>query len=255
MKSVTLEDVLRVFDKHSQRLLDGLIVVAEDWPVSLDHPLIKRVLVALMARQITLTNHVLEDCFFWTEEIGPLILRPLLENWFKLEWILLDPLNRSCSIVKADILGALQRIELFSKKVGSVQKDSANELLSDLLQQESVLFSDIEVKSTMLDVRNLSLQLGGDALTAYRRHFVRFSSSAHSSWNYIARFNLAVNPNPLHRFNYVPIWKESSINLDFPILAAEYCQRALGCLPGDSFKKAHESLIVELSEIGVVYSL
>ena len=115
-KPVSLDDVQSVFESYETQIKEALAKIIESWPADLNEYPVPRVLGALLARQTTLTIHVVGDLFFWNPHLGPLILRPLLENWLKIEWLLKSPQKRACGIARADLIGARDKLEFIISK-------------------------------------------------------------------------------------------------------------------------------------------
>ncbi len=136
-------------------------------------------------------------------------------------------------------------------------KAHAKQLIA-MMEREEAFFSS-QAKTIMTDVRDMAKKAGGKALIAYRRHGVHFGSCAHSSWHHLARFNLIIDPNPLHRYLFVPMWEEvPSVDPNYPLLAAEYCSNAMDAVlkPSQSNQqKSYSQLLSCLQTLGIFEDL
>ncbi len=253
---IAFEDLMKLMRAYEAQTKQDLRSITDAWPADLSEHPIPRVLGALIARQTTLALHVVSDPFFWNADIGPLILRPMLENWLKIEWCLKAPLARCLGIAKADLSGAKSRVQRLAATTRYPGAQQGGTAILELLDQEESLFL-AEGKPVMIDSRQMAKNVGGEALIAYRRHHVLMSSCVHSAWNHIARYNLKVNPNPLHRHNFVPMLKEPDIDAGFALTAAEYCDKAFRSIlrSNGSLTTAYDDLLNKLHELGVVCSI
>lgn len=254
-KELSFEQVLETVQNYATKVEDDFYTLIENWPEGLSEPPIPRVLGALLGRHVTLALTVVRDPFFWSADFGPLVLRPLLESWLKIEWILKEPIVRCSALAKADLIGAISKVKQLKppEAAGKEFLEQQADLLS-MLENERSLFTH-ETKPKIIDSRTMAHKIGGDAFIEYKRHHVRMSSCVHSTWNHVARQNLLVNPNPLHRHNFVPIWREPDIDFTFAIIATQYCDKALRLFlkPEAAIQEtAHDELMVELEKLGLI---
>jgi hypothetical protein len=177
----------------------------------------------------------------------------MLENWLKIEWILESPAKRAQGLAKADLLGAINRFESIEHLSNVSPIVDAHAELVGLLEDEINRF-DENIKPIVIDTRAMALALGKDKLIEYRKYFVQLSSCVHSTWNFLAANNLSVNPNPLHKFNYVASWNSGSCELDAALLSAELCDRTYAALGFKTIvrKSSYEQLIESLEEMGLI---
>lgn len=252
---INFEDVKPQLERYENQLTQELSDLVNSWPSDLEIDPIPRVLGALVARHVTLASQVVADPFFWNPDVGPLVLRPLLESWLKIEWILKSPLKRTIGLAKADLNGAKNRVQELSETTrNSYARTDSKSLLEMLASEENLFASD--GKPVMVDSWKMAKTLGGQAQVAYRRHHVRMSSCAHGAWNHIARYNLAINTNPLHRNNFIPVWRQPDTDLNFALIAADYCDRVFQAIRRDGrMSSSYSELIVKLEKLGIVQNL
>ncbi len=253
---VSYDEISPILSRYEDGARTEFYKLVETWPEELSEKPVPRVLGALVARQTTLALSLVSYHSLWNHHLAPLILRSLLENWLKIEWLIRDPVRHACGIAKADLTGAKTKVQRIAAKKNPGTKERAEEIV-DLLTTEEQMFQS-EQKTIIVDPRTMANKAGGEALIAYRRHHVLFSSCVHSSWNHIARFNLTIDPNPLHRYPFIPMWKEIVADLNFPLLAAEYCDKAFHSVTreetGNPYS-AYKQLVAELSKLGVIQTL
>jgi hypothetical protein len=153
--------------------------------------------------------------------------------------------------------GAKGRVRQLSEKTRNVDAQTNGKSLLELLTAEEKRFAS-DIKPVMVDSRKMANTLGGDGLVAYRRHHVRMSSCAHGAWNHIARYNVAINSNPLllHRNIFIPAWREPETDLNFALIAADYCDKVFQSIRRDGKASLiYSDLIASLAELGVVQNL
>lgn len=248
-------NVVKALEQYSIDLESEFTGIVQAWPQELLKKPIPRILGGLIARHVTLTTWFVASRNYWNPHLGPLMLRALQESWLKIAWLLKEPLKRSSGIATADLRAAKSRVEsMASRTEEQTAKDRTPEIIKLLDEEKSICST--EFKPIMVDARKMANDLAGEALIAYKRHNVLFTACVHSSWNHLAKFNLITNPNPLHRYQFVPMWKEHfPPEIEYPLMSAEYWDQIYSALLNDSHDKketSYERLLTKLKSLGVI---
>jgi hypothetical protein len=260
METENFEKLMSVFAAYGETLLGDLERVLSDWPTRFDEPHVRRVLGGLLCRQVNFSIHITSAPGLWNEQMAPLLLRPMLETHLKVAWILEDPITRSAGIAKADLIGAItkiQRLEESTREPG----ENDNSWLSENAKKQVALFErelslfDPEKKPIMIESRQMAQKLGGRAQEYYRSYQVRFSSVVHSTWYHLLRFNLISDPNPLHRFQLIPMYPEIGFDFMPALAAADFCDKTFSSLNEvkvETINGPLENLLEDLKQIGAI---
>lgn len=246
------------FRSIGDRLREELTARLDNWPANLSDPIIRRVVGSLLARQVYLSLNVIGNPGLWNSHTAPLLLRPVLESYLKIAWILQSPVSRSHGLARADLVGALNRVSQLKDASAKLTSQKKMEKFSaptvKALQDELALYSD-DHKPLMIESREMARKVGGKALETYRAYQVKLSSAVHSTWNHISRYNLTRDPNPLHRFQCIPMFPEIDFDFMHAVAAVDLCERTLGLLEVDQNDDPHllmEQLLSDLEKIGAI---
>lgn len=187
------------------------------------------VIGGIMARQITLTTHLMSSSSLWTGDIAPLILRCLTDNYINLAWILKSPLERSQKFI---LYGLGQEKLMMEHRKKQMESEGLNPEEDDLIKfseawinsQRYTFLTEVDVGSwSGLSTREMAQQ--SDCIDFYNYVYQPFSFAAHNMWNHIAKYNLKVSENILHRFLKFPVISDIEPHFDYFELAAKYTDK------------------------------
>ncbi|HCC25072.1 MAG TPA: hypothetical protein DEP85_06155 [Holosporales bacterium] len=189
------------------------------------------VIAALLARQVTLATQLASNPGIWNGHIAPLILRSMVDNYINLAWIFMDPQERSKKFIEyglgqQKLMIEHRKKELEKKGVKDPEKTpEINGLEAWVNSQRYTFLTTVSVGSWAdRDTRKMAEE--ADCLDLYRYAYTPFSSSVHSQWDHISRYNLETCSNPLHRYHKVPIDFELPPDPDYFYRSAKYVEKA-----------------------------
>ena len=64
-----------------------------------------------------------------------------------------------------------------------------------------------------------------DCIDFYNYVYTPFSACVHSTWHHVARYNLSLCNNPLHRYHSIPTIIDAPLDPHYLHLAARYLQK------------------------------
>lgn len=219
------------FASFVQKYLAGihseLVARWQVWPVSIVNPGPSEVTIGLLRRQFSLAAHMAMNPGILTPEVAPILLRCMVEAYIWLAWILEDPNDRA----KKFIDDGLGKEKLIIKHRTDECEEQGLNADDDPILKMSKLWIERQRFSFLIDV-NLSGSWSGldtrkmaeesGCRDFYRFTYPMFSSSVHSTWNHISRFDLIACSNPLHAFHFIPAERLTSPTPHFLELAAKY---------------------------------
>ncbi len=247
------EKILKACSEYEDGVLREFHNLLNEWPSDISGKPVSQVLSGLIARQTKLTLSLVSNYTYWNAHFGPLLLRPILENWLKIAWSRKDPETRAIGVAKGDLIGAENKLHAIKARLDDKEKIEKVENRIQIILDRKKNFPE-NAKPILIDSRQMANDLEGEPLTMYKKFNVRFTSCVHSAWNHIARHNLIVNSNPLHRYHLLPKWEEDiATDLNFPILAAQFCDGAFKSIgEANSFEKSsYQQLLKKLIDSGI----
>jgi hypothetical protein len=202
----------------------------DNWPNDLSHNEFHEVVGALLARQVTLATHIAISPNLWSEHVAPLILRAMADVYITLAWILKDPDIRSRKFIEyglgqAKLMLEHRRMELGEQKGSPAMQEALDAEEAWINAQRLMLLTEVNVGSwSGISTREMAAE--ADCLDFYNYVYVPFSACAHSAWHHVARHNLKICRNPLHRGHSVAHMPEYEPHIHYVYLAGKYLQKA-----------------------------
>ncbi len=202
------EGVAARWDQLPIELADG-----EEWEV----------VGGLLARQATLCTQLAMAPMIWNPHIAPMIIRSMIDCFITLRWVLSDPSKNA----KKYVLYGLGRHKLYLNHLRDRARDDPD--LHEMLEIEEAWLNNQRGEfATTVDVGNLdakstrtmAIEAGCEDL--YSFPFSQFSGVVHNMWHHVARFNLEVCDNPLHKYHRVPLMPLSEPDLEWVYQAAKH---------------------------------
>ena len=199
------------------------------WDVDMSRKEVHEVVGGIIARQVSLAIHFLISPSNWNNEIAPIILRSMTDNYINLAWILKEPQDRSRKFI-AYGLGQEKLIMEHRKK--QVKEDGIT-TDSDPVVSASMYWINMQQFDflTIVDIASWSgisvYQMAEDAGCKYFYNYVYqpFSVATHNMWNHIGKHNVRMSDNPLHKHLFIPIIPDMNVSLSYSELAAKYVDK------------------------------
>ncbi len=223
------EEFFEAVDNYIHSIRKELHARWDKWKFDPAQAEVHEVVGALMARQVTLATQLAGTPTIWNGHVAPILLRTMVDVYITLAWILKEPLDRSRKFILYGL--GQEKLYLEHLKVSLTEKgeDPENHLVTQILEswinsQRFTFLTDVNVGSwSGLNTRTMAQE--ADCMDLYRYAYSPFSSSTHSTWNHIAKYNLQPCHNPLHRHHMVPIDSDDPIDPDYLYRAAKYMNK------------------------------
>jgi hypothetical protein len=223
--------VSKIIERFSANVSNELIIIWNDLDIDLTKKEIYEVLTGLIARQITLATHFMKCPNLWTGDLGPIILRSMIDNYINFAWIIKEPLERSRKYILYGLGQEKLIIEHRKNEIISEGSDPKDDILVKYSEawmnsQRFSFFTEVNIGSwSGISVREMAEQ--ANCLDFYNYSYLPFSSVVHNMWNHINRYNLKTSENPLHKFLLIPKLPEVRIIIEFIEIAARYVDKML----------------------------
>lgn len=206
---------LKVAGNYGNNLIDEL---GERWGATkpdLAEPTKSEVLGALLGRQARLSRTVARDPNLWSVDLGPMILRAMVETHLTLRWLAEKGRGSDFEgFVKHGLGQEKLLLEHLKAHLPGTARDrlpSELEPMQEWIDSQFFTFLLPVELSGWKSVRKMATEL--DLLDLYDLKFARYSSDVHGTWNSIAKVNLQVCVNPLHAFHRTPRFDEPALFL------------------------------------------
>jgi hypothetical protein len=182
----------------------------------------------LLARQATLSTQLAMAPSTWNSHVAPILIRSMIDCYITLLWILRDPPTNA----EQYILYGLGQQKLFIEHLRA--EAAGDETLRELIKiEEDWLNSQRGEFATTVDVGQLgekstrvkAQEAGCEAI--YNFPFSRFSGVAHNMWQHVARYNLQICENPLHKYHRVPFMPQFAPDIDWLYQSAKHLTRSI----------------------------
>lgn len=221
--------VSKIIERFSLDTQNELKIIWNSIDIDLTKKEIYEVLIGLIARQITLATHFMKCPNLWTGNLGPIILRSMIDNYINFAWIIKEPLERSRKYILYGLGQEKLIIEHRKNEIINEGSDPKNDILIKYSEawinsQRFSFFTEVNIGSwSGISVREMAVQ--ADCLDFYNYSYLPFSSAVHNMWNHITRYNLKPSDNPLHKFLLIPEIPEIRIIIEFIEIAARYVDK------------------------------
>lgn len=159
----------------------------------------------LLARQGALAIGIAENTGLWNPNLGSLVLRAMADVHITLGWILMKAEERSRQFILHGL--GQEKLLLEHLKAKGIDDEATRSMESWIDGQRFTWLTEVNVGSwSESSIRDMADEAG--LLDFYRLRYQPLSTAAHSMWNHLARVNLRVCTNPLHRYHRVPEVRE-----------------------------------------------
>lgn len=221
------------------------------WKIDVAEREVHEVIGALLARQVTLAQELIESPRIWNEHLAPVVLRCMADVYISLAWILLDPLDRSRRFI---LYGLGQEKLLLEHRQEQLRKDGKDPTEDPAVQvqeqwinsQQFTFLTEVNVGSwSGIDTRKMAEE--ANCLDFYRYVYSPFSPAVHSTWNHICKYNTKECLNPLHLAHRLAVLWEIPCSLDYLLLAVKYVEKALRLFDKHVPLSVDEAMLLEFT--------
>ncbi|MEO1074761.1 MAG: DUF5677 domain-containing protein [Bacteroidota bacterium] len=199
------------------------------WQPDPEHLETHETIGGLMARQVTLVTQMAMNPGIWNGHIAPLLLRSMVDTFITFAWIWGDPNDRARKYIHHGLGQEKLLLEHYISTIGEDEGDPEDDPFvqarrSWIDSQRWTFLTDVNLGSwSGKSTRAMAQE--ADCMGIYNHAYQPFSTSAHSMWNHVAKYNLQYCENPLHRNHRVPVDPELDIDPDYLYRASKYVAR------------------------------
>jgi len=202
-----------------------------NWNKELKDIEVYEVVGGILARQISIGFGFIESRASWNENVAPIIMRSMIDNYINFAWILQDPLERSKRFIYFG-LGQEKLIVEHRKKDMESRDNLPNEKMmiehseNWINAHRYTFLTEVSFKTwSEKTVRQMAEE--SDCIDLYNYAYSPFSCATHNMWNHIAKYNLIESNNPLHRNFKIPIVHIIQPSIHYLELSAKYIDKML----------------------------
>ncbi len=213
---------------------------------------VHEVVGGLLARQATLARELASNPSIWNAHSAPLILRSMVENCITIAWILKSPDERAREFVtyglgQENLLLEHAKADLRESGIDPDKDPTIDSWEQWLDSQRFTFLTEVNVGNWATDLRKMAKEVG--LIELYRNDYARWSSTTHSMWHHVVRFNLDREScaNPLHGYHRVPTATRLEPDTVFLQRAAEYVDVSIR-----TFDEATGTNLGDRSAVGVL---
>lgn len=208
MKTTIIKDgkqVRAIADRFAEDLQAELSARWEAWKPDLSKKELHEVVGALLARQVTLAVEFAQVPACWNYHVGPLFLRAMADVYISLAWILEDPSQSHERAQKYIYFGLGQeklQLEHRRAEIEEEGRQPSGEECQGLEAAEGWINAQRYAFLTEVNVGNWSgrtvreMAKEAHCLDFYNYVYQPWSGVAHSMWQHIGRYNVAVREPP-----------------------------------------------------------
>lgn len=244
-----------VLDSYIKNVTSELKTRWNNWPKNLMENNVYEVVSGILSRQSSLSMQLALNMNIWNEEIAPIILRTMADNHINLAWILIKPKEHS----EKFILHGLGQLKLqLEHRKNNIPKDNSE--MKELLAREEefinsqryTFLTDINLGSwSGLNTRKMAEE--SNLIDFYNYVYQPFSNCTHSTWAHIAKYNLRVSENPLHRFLKQPTIIDFECHISYMEIGAKYLEKSFRAFDdkfelGIKIESSYKQFIVDFNK-------
>jgi len=192
---------------------------------------VHEVIGGMLAREATLAKDIARAPVLWTGHSAPILLRAMADAYINIAWLLIDPEERCRKYILFGLGQAKLELEHRRAQIG-VREPTPQEVAileageTWIDSQRIGWLVDVDFgKWSSLSVRQMAEEAG--CIDFYNYVYTPFSACAHSMWHHVARYDLTVCGNPLHRHHRRPTSKALAPDPHYLTLAAKYWSKTL----------------------------
>ena len=245
-----------VLDNYIKNVTNELKTRWNNWPKNLMENDVYEVVSGILSRQSSLAMQLALNMNIWNEEIAPIILRSMADNHINLAWILIKPKEHSEKFILHG-LGQL-KLQLEHRKNNLPENNPEMEELlvkeeEFLNSQQYTFLTDVNLGSwSGLNTRKMAQE--ANLIDFYNYVYQPFSNCTHSTWAHIAKYNLRVSENPLHRFLKQPTVIDFEPHISYMDIGAKYLEKSFGAFDdkfelGIQIESSYEKFVKDFNNI------
>jgi Family of unknown function (DUF5677) len=229
MKKEMSKALDHLIKNYISRLENDLQVRWNSLDIDLTNKEVYEVLSGQLARQITLGTQFAKNPNCWTFDLAPVILRCMADNYINFAWIAKSPTDRAKKFILYGLGQEKLILEHRKKQIindgGDPENDSFAKLTEEWLNSQRYTFlTEVNVGAWAgISTRQMAEEAG--CMDFYNYVYTPFSTVAHNTWGHIARYNLTISNNPLHKFLKVPFIGGELIDIYNIRLATKYVDK------------------------------
>ncbi|MFT6867724.1 MAG: acyl carrier protein phosphodiesterase [Cyclobacteriaceae bacterium] len=199
------------------------------WPKDLTQKELHEVIGGIMSRQVAIMTNYSSNSSLWNNEMAPIILRSMVDNYINMAWIAMNPLERSQKFILHGLGQAKLQIEHRKKQLEQDGINSATDPMVEATEswintQRYTFLTEVNLGSwSGLNTRTMAEEAG--CIDLYNYVYQPFSTAAHNMWNHISRYNLIQSENPFHKFMLTPTLGVFDAELEYFELGAKYVDK------------------------------
>jgi hypothetical protein len=202
----------------------------KSWPLDLSKKEVHEVIGALLARQVSLVTSLAFSPSSWNAHVAPIILRSMTDAYISLAWIFKDTLTRSAQFIAYGLgqekLVLEHRIKQLELDGHDAKADLGVKVMREWIDSQQLTdLTEVNVGSWS-GQKTRSMAEEADCLNLFNHAYSPFSSVTHNMWNHIAKYNLRMCENPLHRYHMIPVDTVLSPDIDYLYRAAKYVEKS-----------------------------
>jgi hypothetical protein len=219
------------------------------WPINANEIEIHEVIGAIIARQISLAKSFADNPQLWNNDLAPLFLRAMTENYITLNWILQEPLDRVRKFIEYGIGNEKLQIEK-RKLILEEQGEDPDEDEAEMIESRSQwidfhrysFLTTVDVGSwSGISTRQMAIDSG--CKDFYDLVYNPFSNCTHSSWNHIGKYNVKMSENPMHKFLRLPYVHKGEIESFYANLSIKYLSMVFNSFEEKYFPEVEDESI------------
>jgi hypothetical protein len=242
-------DSLKETINHSISRLEDLW---NSWAIDANEAEIYEVTGAILARQISLAKSFADNPQLWNNDLAPLFLRAMTENYITLHWILQDPLGRVRKFIEYGIGNEKLQVE---KRTAILEEQGEEPNADEIIQAQNqwinfhryTFLTTVDVGSwSGISTRQMAIDSG--CKDFYDLVYDPFSNCTHSSWNHIGKYNVKISENPLHKFLRVPYVHPGEISSFYATLSIKYLSMVFDSFEEKFFLKSKRESLLDVYE-------
>jgi|SRR5580658_2236266 hypothetical protein len=230
----TASEIKRAIGDYSTELSAEVHRVWNSMKVDLAKPMRQEVLGGLLARQVRLAAVISEEPILWSVDLGRIMLRCMVDTHINMVWLgkvgsdkhFKKFVEYGLGQEKLLLAHLADKTTLTQDPAARRHFESTDHMRDWVSSQLLPEFLPVDVGSwNDKNVRIMAKDIGAEDV--YKLAYSPFSSVVHGMWNAIARLNLKVCINPLHKFHRVPDFREPPLYLGTLLQAAKIMDGSL----------------------------
>ena len=199
------------------------------WAKGHDKRHVHEVVGGLLARQATLAAELASNPSIWNAHSAPLFLRSMVENCITIAWILKSPEERAKQFIayglgQENLLLEQAKADLRDRGADPDKDPTIDTWEQWLNGQRYTFLTEVNVGSLGPNLREMAEEAG--VIDLHRNDYALWSSTTHSMWHHVVRFNIQYCTNPLHGYHRVPTIPRLQPEPELLQRAAEYVDAA-----------------------------